>query len=259
MQSAECLVLGTGTSTGIPTIGCDCTTCQSDDIRDKRLRCSILIRTDSTSVLIDTTPDFRQQMLKFEIRKLDAVLFTHQHYDHIGGFDDLRPYNYLMKKPIPIYSNDITYEHLLKVFEYAFIPPEQIGGGVPEIINHIVKDESFNIGDLNILPLKLYHGKMEVLGFRIGNFAYCTDTNNIPESTIEKMYGLDYLIIDALRYHEHSTHFCLKESLEIINKLNPKQAYLTHIAHQIKHSECDSILPENVRVCFDGLKFCFNT
>jgi phosphoribosyl 1,2-cyclic phosphate phosphodiesterase len=247
-------LLGTGTSTGVPTIGCKCETCQSSDQRDKRLRCSLLIQTKDTTVVIDTTPDFRQQMLTYNVDQLDAVIFTHSHYDHICGFDDIRAFNFTLNKSIDIFANEVTFIRLKNIFDYAFIEPEQLGGGVPLINQKIIENNPFYINDIEFIPILMYHGKMEVLGFRIGNFAYCTDTNNIPLYSMNKLRNLDILILDGLRYTPHPTHFSLSESLEIIEQLNPQKAFITHISHQIKHSECEIFLPENVYLGFDGLE-----
>ncbi len=248
-------VLGSGTSSGVPTIGCECPTCVSTDSRDKRMRTSLLVQSKNTTVLIDTSPDFRQQMLIHKVMKLDAVIYTHSHFDHIGGFDDLRAFNYFLEKPIPIYLTETTLRHLSRTFFYAFEEPEQIGGGVPVVEPIIIDAEKFVIGDIEFIPIFLKHGILEVVGFRIGNFAYMTDTNFIPEESYLLLQNLDVLVIDALRYSKHPTHFTVYEAISEIRNIKPKKAYLTHVAHQIKHDECEKNLPENIFVSYDGLRF----
>jgi phosphoribosyl 1,2-cyclic phosphate phosphodiesterase len=247
-------VLGSGTSSGVPTISCDCPTCTSNDPKDKRLRCSLLIENGDTSFVIDTSTDFRQQMLRAKVKKLDAIVFTHHHFDHIGGFDDIRAFNYTSHKAVPIYLNIKTYKELYRTFIYAFEKPEQLGGGVPLIEINIIDKQPFLIKDIEITPIPLMHGKMEVLGYRIGNFAYCTDTNFIPESSYELLKGLDVLILGALRYKTHPTHFNLEEAITAADRIGAKQTYLTHIAHKIKHSDCQKELPKNISLAYDDLE-----
>lgn len=246
-------LLGTGTSTGVPTVSCTCETCTSDDPRDKRLRCSLLIESEKSTVVIDTSADFRQQMLKHKVAKIDGIVYTHYHFDHIGGFDDLRAYNFTSRKYVQLYLNKETYSKIEETFSYAFGNATQIGGGIPQVNINLIERDDFSIGDIDLKIIPLMHGKMEVFGFRIGNFAYCTDCNYISEESMEKLQGLDVLILDALRYHKHPTHFTVDESLEIVKKLKPKQTYFTHIAHQIKHSDLEPRLPEGVNIGFDGL------
>ncbi len=253
------IFLGTGTSSGIPTIGCNCDVCKSDDPKDKRLRTSVFIKSvQGTNILIDITPDFRQQMLQNNISDIDAVLLTHQHFDHIGGFDDIRAFNYKYKRKIPFYALENTFNSLKKTFYYAFEPVEQLGGGIPIIEENSIKDDNkILIKELEITPIPLMHGKMQVLGFRLANLAYCTDVNKIPESSYELLKNLNILILDALRYHPHSTHFNLEEALIEIQKIKPQKAYLIHMAHQIKHQVCQSELPKNVYLAYDGLTIKF--
>jgi len=248
-------VLGSGTSSGIPTISCQCPTCTSSDSKDKRLRTSLLVESDRTTVLIDTSPDFRQQMLINKIAKIDAVVYTHSHFDHICGFDDLRAFNYTMEKAIPIYLTEITLAHIQKTFFYAFEKTEQIGGGVPLVEKHLIDVEPFVIGDIHFIPITLKHGKLDVLGFRIGNFAFLTDTNFIPDENYTKLENLEILIIDALRFEPHPTHFTVDQAINEIRKIKPRNAYLTHLAHQIRHSVVEKTLPENIFLSYDGLRF----
>jgi phosphoribosyl 1,2-cyclic phosphate phosphodiesterase len=246
-------LLGTGTSTGVPTVSCQCDTCTSTDPKDKRLRCSLLIESENTTVVIDTSADFRQQMMTHGVKKIDAVLYTHQHFDHIGGFDDLRAYNFTSGSPVPIFINNTTFDALKRTFSYAFGNAIQLGGGLPQANVNIIDRKPFSIGDIDFQIIPMMHGKLEVLGFRIGNFAYCTDTNFISDQSMARLEGLDVLILDALRYHKHPTHFTVDESLEIVEKLKPKQTYFTHIAHQIKHSDLDPKLPDGVNLGYDNL------
>lgn len=249
-------ILGTGTSTGVPTIGCECPVCLSEDSKDKRLRCSLLIKSKSgTTVVVDTSSDFRQQMLLHKVKNLDAVIFTHHHFDHIGGFDDIRAFNFAMSKPLPIFATDVTLNHLKRVYNYAFSPPEQIGGGIPLIEINEITESNILIDDISINVIPMFHGMMEVLGFRVDDFAYCTDTNFIPETSLKLLSNLEVLIIDGLRFTPHPTHYCLSETLEIIEKLKPKKAYITHISHDIKHSITEKLLPENVYLAYDGIEF----
>lgn len=249
-------ILGSGTSTGVPLISCDCPTCLSDDPRDKRLRTSIMLTYGDTRVVVDTTPDFRQQMIASNVKKLDGILYTHAHFDHIAGFDDLRAFNFTSRLPMDIYSTSETFTKIKNTFLYAFGSAEQIGGGVPQIQHRSIEPYvPFFVKELEILPLRLMHGKLEVIGFRIGSFAYLTDTNFIPEKTYKYLDGLEILIIDALRINPHPTHFCISETLEAIKRLNPAKAYFIHIAHEIKHAECEGNLPRNIQICYDGMEF----
>jgi len=256
MKSSDKLhitVLGSGTSTGIPVIGCKCNTCLSSDHRDKRLRCSLWVRKGNTSVIIDTGPDFRQQVLTHGIDFVDAIVYTHFHNDHIAGFDDIRGFNFSQHEQMVAYADNSTISVIKRTFPYAFGDSLQVGGGLPQVNFIEISTQPFVVGDLKFEPLELMHGKLPVKGFRIGDFAYCTDTNYIPNQTIDKLRGLKYLIIDGLRPEKHPTHYNISESLQAINQITPQKAYLTHIAHQIRHSELEGNLPENVYIAYDGL------
>ncbi len=246
-------ILGTGTSTGVPMIACSCKICTSSDPRDKRQRVSALIESDTTTILIDTSADFRAQMLIHKIRKLDAVLYTHYHYDHIAGFDDLRAFQFL-KLPVPTcYANQETFDVIKRTFPYAFGEVKQYGGGVPHIPFEIISSLPFTIGDLFIEPIPIDHGAITTFGFRIGKFAYLTDCNRISIASKEKLRNLDTLILDGLRYEPHPTHFSIDEAVAIAKELKPRITYLTHMNHDILHDECEARLPENIRLGFDGL------
>lgn len=245
--------LGSGTSTGVPLAGCRCETCLSKDPRDKRLRPSLLVESATTTVVIDTSADFRYQMLRLGVTKIDGVVFTHHHFDHIGGFDDLRAFNFLLRKALPIYLMEETMENLRRTYLYAFVDMGQKGGGVPVVEQHIIDKETFTLGDIEFLPVPMMHGKMRVNGYRIGNFAYCTDTNFIFEESFERLRGLDILILDALRYDSHPTHFTVDEAIACAQRIGAKKTYFTHIAHNILHADLAARLPDNIELSYDGL------
>jgi len=245
--------LGTGTSQGVPVIACNCEACTSTDKRDKRLRTSILIEEAGKIFVIDTSPDFRQQMLSENIKRIDAVLYTHEHRDHIAGLDDIRAYNFVQQKPMDVYAERRVAGALKYEFPYIF--SENRYPGAPEIKLHIIENQEFFIDEIKIIPIRVMHYKLPVLGFRIGDFAYITDANFIPEEEKEKLYGVKYLVINALRKEKHVSHFSLFESLEIIKELSPRKAFLTHISHQMGlHEKLEKELPSGVFVASDGLK-----
>ena len=248
--------LGTGTSSGVPMIGCDCEVCLSSDPKDKRLRSSILIESANTTLVIDTTPDFRYQMLRKEVKKLDAVLFTHPHKDHMAGLDDIRAYNYLLKKPMDVYANYLTEEALRRDYYYAFSDTKY--PGVPEIDLHTITLDPFQVGDFNIIPILVWHLKMPVLGFRFGPFTYITDANKIEPEEMEKIKGSDVLVLNALRRASHLSHFTLDEASDIVQNLNINSAYFTHISHQLGlHAATNAELPSGIELAYDGLTLQF--
>ena len=244
--------LGTGTSTGVPSIACDCETCLSEDPRDKRLRTSVLIEHAGKTILVDTSSDFRQQALRANIRRLDAVLITHCHVDHVFGLDDIRPLNFRYGA-LPIFANDIAWIDLRRIFQYIF-KPTHFGGGLPQLIPHtVVHNAPFCIGEMNITPLEVIHGKLPVIAYRFNDLAYATDLNFISEETIAGLQGLDVLVLDCVRLKPHSTHLGLNESLEYIERIKPKRAFLTHLNHDVMYSRDSTLLPENVQFAYDGL------
>ncbi len=245
--------LGTGTSTGIPMIGCHCEVCTSPDSKDKRLRSSILIRSGNTTVVVDTTPDFRYQMLRIANEDLDGVLFTHPHKDHIAGLDDVRPYNFFLDKPVHVYANALTIKALKNEFSYVFSDHKY--PGIPEIELFEISDEPFTVGDLDVLPVKVWHHRMPVTAFRFGKFTYITDANRIEATEKEKIKGSEILVVNALRKEHHISHFTLNQAIELVDELQVKEAWFTHISHQLgKHEEVSKDLPPNIHLAFDGLQ-----
>lgn len=245
--------LGTGTSTGVPSIGCDCETCLSDDPRDKRLRVSVLIEHRDKKVLVDTSIDFRQQALRVGLKHLDAVLITHCHVDHVFGLDDIRPFNF-RHGAMGVYANEPAWNDLKRIFQYIF-EPTHFGGGLPQLVPHtVVHNSPFMIGeDLTITPLEVIHGKLPVIAYRFNDFAYATDLKIIPPESLDGLRDLDVLVLDCVRIKPHSTHLCLDEALEYIAKLNPKRAFLTHLNHDILHERDSRLLPDNVQFGYDEL------
>ncbi|MCX8142796.1 MAG: MBL fold metallo-hydrolase [Bacteroidia bacterium] len=250
----ELIFLGTGTSQGVPLIACDCNVCTSQDSKDKRLRSSVLVRTSQTTLVVDTGPDFRQQMLRENVKVLDAVLFTHEHKDHIAGLDDVRAYNFILKKKMPVYATKRVINALQREFYYIF--NDEKYPGIPEIDIHLIDNQAFYIQDIHIQPVELLHYKLPVLGFIFNQrLAYITDANYISPPEKNKLKNLDVLIINALRREKHISHFTLQEALDIIQELQPKKAYLTHISHQLgTYKEVSKELPQNVFLAYDGLK-----
>ena len=245
--------LGTGTSTGVPSIGCDCETCLSDDPRDKRLRVSVLIEHGDKKVLVDTSIDFRQQALRAGIRHLDAVLITHCHVDHVFGLDDIRPLNFRYGA-MGVYANDVAWTDLRRIYKYIF-EPTHFGGGLPQLLPHTVESLApFSIGEqLKVTPIEVIHGQLPVIAYRFNDFAYATDLKIIPPASMDALRDLDVLVLDCVRIKPHSTHLCLEEALAIIADLKPKRAYLTHLNHDILHERDTALLPDNVRFAHDEL------
>jgi phosphoribosyl 1,2-cyclic phosphate phosphodiesterase len=245
--------LGTGTSQGVPVIACSCNVCKSEDPRDKRLRCSIYVEIEQGCFVIDTGPDFRQQMLREKICRLDAVVYTHEHKDHTAGMDDVRAFNYIHKKHMEVYLSEQVELALRKEFAYVFA--EDKYPGIPLLNLNRITDEPFQMLGLELIPIPVNHYILPVFGFRFGNFCYVTDAKTIDERQFEKMKNLDVLVLNALRRESHVSHLTLDEALEIIQLVQPKKAYLTHLSHQMgKHEDILAELPENVEIAYDGLK-----
>ncbi len=247
--------LGTGTSQGVPVIACSCRICSSSDLKDKRYRSSVLIEIDNKALVIDTGPDFRSQMLANHVQRLDAVLFTHEHKDHVAGLDDIRPFNFKQQAPISVYASDRVEQAIKREFHYIFA--EKKYPGIPEITLHKIDLEPFTLFEnIQIIPIEVKHYLMPVLGFRINNFTYITDAKTIAEKEIEKIKGTEVLVINALRIESHPAHFNLDEALQFIDIIKPKMAFLTHISHLFgTHKEIEQMLPKNVYVSYDGLQF----
>ena len=245
--------LGTGTSTGVPSIACECETCISEDPRDKRLRVSVLIEHAGQTFIIDTSSDFWQQALRYRLKYLDAVLITHCHADHIFGLDDIRPLNF-RHGALGVYANEHAWKDIRRIFDYIF-RPTHFGGGLPQVVPHtVVPGATFCLGpDLVITPLEVIHGRLPVIAYRFNDFAYATDLSEIPPPTIEALRGLDVLVLDCLRMRPHETHLWLARALEYVDELKPRRTFFTHITHDVKHARDSALLPEGVAWAYDGL------
>ena len=259
-------MLGSGTSHGVPSIGCDCAVCRSTDPRDRRMRPSILIELPGPhspgaanafasrvrSILVDTSTDLREQAIRNGVRRVDAILFTHSHADHVMGIDDVRRYNQMQRGPIPCYADEGTLTNLRTMFSYIFDPPKQVGGGLPQLSLFRIGGP-FMLGGAEIVPVPLLHGALPVLGFRIGSFAYLTDCNRIPDRSWPLLAGVRTVILDALRHRPHSTHFSVAESIAIAKTIGVDRAYFTHICHDLPHAETNASLPKGIELAYDGL------
>ena len=252
MSKTRLTFLGTGTSQGVPMIGCGCEVCKSQDPRDKRLRASVLVEHEGLRVLVDAGPDFRYQMLRAGVSSLDAILLTHNHKDHTGGLDDIRAFNYHEKRATQIYCEKYVEESLRKEYSYAF---EEIKyPGAPEWDVHIIDENPFTIKGVEMTPIRGRHFKLPVLGYRFGNIAYCTDMNHIPEEEYSKLQGLDHFIINCVRRGRHISHYSLEQAIEVAEKVGAKHSWLTHLSHQLPcHEELTKELPEGILPAFDGL------
>lgn len=245
--------LGTGTSQGVPMIACSCEVCMSTDLRDKRLRSSILVETEKTRIVVDSGPDFRQQLLREKTKKLDAVVFTHEHKDHIAGLDEVKAFNFLNKMRMPVYATERVQQALKREFAYIFADEKY--PGIPEIDLYDITDETFTISDIVLEPVNVLHYKLPVKGFRINDFAYITDANFIAETEKKKLINLDVLVLNALRKEPHLSHFTFDQAIAMVEELKPKKAYFTHISHQLGlHETLSKELPANIELAMDGLQ-----
>jgi len=249
--------LGTGTSQGVPVIACDCPACTSTDPHDNRLRTSLLLEHEGITLLFDAGPDFRQQMLREKVRKLDGILITHEHKDHIAGMDDVRAFNYKSQDAVDIYAEERVQKAIRREFSYVF--SEYQYPGIPRMRLNDIPDYLFTVKGINIIPVRVRHMNMEILGFRIGDFAYITDANYIPEQSKERLFGVKYLVVNALRKEKHISHFSLREAIDFIREISPKKAFLTHISHQMGlHREVSEELPPGIMLGYDGLSLVCN-
>ncbi len=245
--------LGTGTSTGVPMVACNCEVCTSTDPNDTRLRTSIMVQSATTTIIVDATPDFRYQMLREHIKYIDAILVTHSHKDHVAGVDDTRPFQFFSKKPTEIYGNKMSLEGVKSEIPYAF---EQLRyPGIPKVNLHEISLEPFMIGDIPVIPIPVWHYKMRVFGFRFGNFTYITDANRIDDFEKKKIMGSQIIILNSLRNEPHISHFTLQEAIDMVRELQIPKAYFTHISHQLGlHKTVNSVLPKGMELAYDGLK-----
>jgi phosphoribosyl 1,2-cyclic phosphate phosphodiesterase len=252
----ELILLGTGTSVGVPSIGCPCSVCTSDDPHDKRTRCAALVGLPEGNLLIDTPPDLRQQLLRERVGIVHAVLYTHEHADHVFGLDDLRLFPFYLGHAVPLYCEELVEQRIRKSFDYAFADMEHThAGAAPQLEFHRIGLDPFDVLGARITPLRLMHGpRFDVLGFRIGNVAYCTDTNGISPESMALLEGLDVLILDALRMRPHVTHFSLDEAIEVARKLQPKRTILTHMSHDLGHAKTNAWLPAGIELGYDGMR-----
>ena len=254
--SGQMILLGTGTSVGVPSIGCDCCVCTSPDPRNQRTRCGAILGLPEGNLLIDTPPGLRTQLLREGIGIVHAVAFTHEHADHIFGLDDLRLFPLYLGHPIPLYCDASVRRRILKSFDYAFAPPPNLHrGGVPQLVFEPIEDQPFDVLGARVVPIRLQHtDQVEVLGFRVGDIAYCTDTNGISEASMSQLEGLDVLVLDALRARPHATHFSLDEAIEGAQRLGPRQTFFTHMSHELDHAETCARLPRGMALAYDGLR-----
>jgi len=253
LTAARVTFLGTGTSHGVPMIACDCAVCRSTDPHDKRLRASIYVEVPGRqAILVDTGPDLRQQAITYHITRVDAVIFTHSHADHILGLDELRRFNAVQGAPVQCYANQLTWDHIRKSFHYVFDTTPRLGGGIPQLSSHLI-DGPLVLGGVRVVPVPLWHGRMPVLGFRFGRFAYLTDCNRLDDAAWPMLEGVDTLVVDALRDRPHPTHFTVDEAIGVVRRVGAARAYFTHMTHDLGHAATSARLPESMHLAYDGL------
>ena len=258
-MQARVIVLGSGTSHGVPMIGCTCAVCRSTDPRDRRSRPSIYLDVeDGPAILVDTSTDLRQQALANGIDRVDAILFTHSHADHIMGLDDVRRFNVMQSGPIPAYADARTAVDLRRTFSYVFDPPSEKGGGIPQLSLTTINGR-FNVGGMGIQPVPIFHGSRPILGFRFGSLAYLTDCNRLADEAWPLLDGIDVLILDALRHRPHPTHFTVAEALQVVERVKPRHTYFTHVCHDLAHAATNQSLPRGVELAYDGLALTIET
>lgn len=255
-SQGEIIILGSGTSHGVPLVGCRCPVCQSENPRNNRTRSSILVQAPEGNFLVDTTPEMRIQLIREKVRLVHAAVFTHCHADHIFGLDDLRQFGHLLDQDIPLYCEPMVEQQLKQAYSYAFtpLPPNGRRGAVPRFEIRRATTEPFDLLGIRVQPLRLMHGRLPILGYRFGNVAYCTDVSEIPPETWPLLENLDVLIIDALRFRQHPTHFNLTQATQVSEQLRPRQTYFTHIAHDIEHEYVSGKLPKGIDLAYDGLR-----
>jgi phosphoribosyl 1,2-cyclic phosphate phosphodiesterase len=245
-------ILGSGTSHGVPAIGCECPVCLSADPRDRRLRCSIVVEAGGRALLVDTPPELRLQALRSSIRRVDALLYTHTHADHLFGLDDVRRFNEMQGGDLPVYGSDETLADVRRSYRYVFVPT-QAGGGKPQLRLLPLEREEFTVAGIPVRAVPVLHGRLPVLGFRIGDFAYVTDVSLVPDPSRERLHGLDTLVLGALRWEPHPTHFTIDQAIAFAREIGPRRTFLTHLAHNVPHAETERKLPKGVRLAYDGL------
>ena len=259
-ESGELVFLGTGTSVGVPSVGCACDVCTSSDVKNYRTRCALAVGLPEGTLLIDTPPDLRSQLVREQIGIVHAVLYTHEHADHLFGLDDLRIMQFHLGHPVPIYCEERVEDRIRRSFDYAFSNRDHTHpGAVPQLVFHRITAQPFELLGTRIVPVRLLHGpRFRVLGFRVGNVAYCTDTNDIPAESLELLQDLDILILDALRHRPHPTHFSLEEAMDIAERLQAGHTYFTHICHELDHATTNEQLPANMELAYDGLRWSWS-